>query len=378
MSKQEELVEPMEAPPEPEDLVEGVAPVEELEAAGEAEKAPVTEAGEEAARLDLNAATESELQQLPGIGPALAARIVSYRVEVQPFQDPSEVTAVPGVSEAMYARIADRIIVRPVQVPSAAEPEESADESLEAEQAVEPFETQAPEAVKAGAKPPPGLEPPLVQVVPGSAGWGRVLFVGFLSAIVGALLALAFLLAYNGTLDFQTTALRAAQNEASRLEGELTALGTRLDQVEGRLGALQELDSRLSDTQASVRQLAGDLEAAQASVASMAEALRAVRQEYTNLREDVDGSAEQVSMLGNRVGTVEEQVAGMTQEIEAMGESVQRFDAFLNALRELLDGSAGASRPTPTPWHTPTPVGTPTLRPMVTVIPMVTPSPPAP
>jgi hypothetical protein len=85
-----------------------------------------------------------------------------------------------------------------------------------------------------------------------------------------------------------------------------------------------------------------------------------------------------VSMLGNRVGTAEEQLAGLNQEIEAMGESVQRFDAFLNALRDLLNESEEASGPTPTPGHSPTPADTSSLRPMVTVIPLVTPSPPAP
>jgi competence ComEA-like helix-hairpin-helix protein len=382
MREEDEMMEGMEALPEPEDVVEMEDPVEDLVGTVEPEEMPVAEAGEEITRLDLNTATASELQELPGIGQALAGRIVNYRAEVQPFQDPADVIAVPGVSETMYAQIADRVTASPAEPPQAAEPEEVADEWLEAEPVaepeLEPIETEEAEVVEAGEEPPPGPEPPLVEVVPGPAGWGRVLFVGFLSAIAGAVLALAFLFALNGTLDFQTAALRAAQDETSRLEVELAALDMRLDQVEGRLEAIRELESRLSDTQASIQQLAEDLEATRARMASMAEALGAVRQEYTNLREDVDGLAEHVSRLGNQVGAVEEQLADLNQEIEAMGESVQRFDAFLSGLRDLLNGSQGTLGPTPTPWLTPTPRGTATMRPMVTVIPLVTPTPPAP
>jgi competence ComEA-like helix-hairpin-helix protein len=381
MSEQDERMERVEALPESEDAVEVAEAVEDLEGGVEPEEAPAAEAGEEVARLDLNTATERELQELPGIGKALAVRIVNYRSEVQPFQEPADIVAVTGVSEAMYAQIADRVTVS-AELPQAAEPEEGADEwpeaELEAEPAPEALEEEMPEPARVGEEPPPGLEPPLVEVVPGPAGWGRVLFVGLLSAIAGALLALAFLLAFNGTLDFRTAALQAAQNEASRLEVELTTLDTRLEQAEGRLATIRELDARLSDTQASIQQLGEDLEVAQGRMASMAETLGAVRQEYTNLREDADGLAEQVSGLGNQVGAVEEQLAELNQEIEAVGESVQRFDAFLNALRDLLNESEGASGPAPALGNSPTPASTSSLSPMVTVIPLATPSPPAP
>jgi competence ComEA-like helix-hairpin-helix protein len=381
MSEQDEL---MEALPELEDVDKGAEPVEELVEALEPEEVPVIELEEAVAELDLNTATVSELQELPGIGPALAERIVNYRSEVQPFQDPAELTAVSGISGALYAEIADRITAGPVVVPEAEEPEELADERLEADVAAEPepeaelVEAEEAEAVEAGERLPPGPEPPLVEVVPGPAGWGRVLFVGLLSAIVGALLALAFLFALNGTLDYRLAAQRAARDEASRLEYALEVVNENLGQVEGRLGALQELDSRLSDTQAGIRQLAEELEATGARIGSMAEALGAVRQEYTNLREDVDGLAEHVSRLGTRVDSVEEQLADLAEEIEVMGTSMQRFDAFLYGLQDLLNGSEGAPNPTSTRWLTPTPGGTATLRPLVTVIPLVTPSPPPP
>ena len=57
-----------------------------------------------AAKVDLNTATEEQLCELPGIGPALAARIVDYRQEEGPFQEKTGVTAVSGITDAVYQR----------------------------------------------------------------------------------------------------------------------------------------------------------------------------------------------------------------------------------------------------------------------------------
>jgi len=48
--------------------------------------------------IDLNAADESELQALPGIGPALAARIVAYRETNGPFASVDELADVSGIT----------------------------------------------------------------------------------------------------------------------------------------------------------------------------------------------------------------------------------------------------------------------------------------
>jgi hypothetical protein len=64
----------------------------------------------------LNTANAGELYQLPGIGPTLAVRIITYRETVRPFEEPVEITAVPGVSEKMYLAIADRLTVGELDV----------------------------------------------------------------------------------------------------------------------------------------------------------------------------------------------------------------------------------------------------------------------
>ena len=72
-------------------------------------------------KTDLNTATAEELRQLPGIGPTLAERIITYRSTAEGFQEPAEITAVPGIGERTYETIADRLaVVSPEEAPALA------------------------------------------------------------------------------------------------------------------------------------------------------------------------------------------------------------------------------------------------------------------
>lgn len=62
-------------------------------------------------RININTATEEELITLPGIGPALAALIVEYRVQNGYFNSVEELTSVAGIGEAKLERIIDRICI---------------------------------------------------------------------------------------------------------------------------------------------------------------------------------------------------------------------------------------------------------------------------
>lgn len=69
--------------------------------------------------LDLNAAGERELRLLPGIGPALAGRVVAHRDARGGFTGVDELLEVRGIGPAILGRIRAHVVVRP----RAAEPD---------------------------------------------------------------------------------------------------------------------------------------------------------------------------------------------------------------------------------------------------------------
>lgn len=55
--------------------------------------------------LDLNAASEADLERLPGVGPALAARIIETRTTKGAFRTPDDLLEVNGIGAATLARL---------------------------------------------------------------------------------------------------------------------------------------------------------------------------------------------------------------------------------------------------------------------------------
>ncbi len=74
-----------------------------------------TEAGqgawmeEQPGPLNLNRATQVQLQSLEGIGPVLAQRIVDYRTAHGPFDSPEELLEVEGIGPVILEQIRDFI-----------------------------------------------------------------------------------------------------------------------------------------------------------------------------------------------------------------------------------------------------------------------------
>ena len=62
-------------------------------------------------RIDLNAASQAELETLPGVGPARAQAIIAEREE-RPFRVPGDLRRVPGIGEATFQRLAPLVAVR--------------------------------------------------------------------------------------------------------------------------------------------------------------------------------------------------------------------------------------------------------------------------
>jgi len=60
-------------------------------------------------RIDINTATATELEELPGIGPKLAAEIVRDREENGPFSVPEDLARVPGISSNLVEKLLPEI-----------------------------------------------------------------------------------------------------------------------------------------------------------------------------------------------------------------------------------------------------------------------------
>lgn len=70
--------------------------------------------------IDINQADIQELDELPGIGPAIAARIVEYREENGPFSKIEDLMEVRGIGEKKFLNLKDRITVGQATEPEAA------------------------------------------------------------------------------------------------------------------------------------------------------------------------------------------------------------------------------------------------------------------
>lgn len=64
-------------------------------------------------RVDINRATAADLEALPGIGPALAQRIVADREVNGPFRRPQDLTRVTGIGDKTLARLLPYITTGP-------------------------------------------------------------------------------------------------------------------------------------------------------------------------------------------------------------------------------------------------------------------------
>ncbi|GIK41753.1 MAG: hypothetical protein BroJett011_55860 [Chloroflexota bacterium] len=62
--------------------------------------------------ININTATLEQLDSLPGVGPAIAQRIIDYRQKVGGFKAAEEITEVSGIGDATLAKIKDLITVQ--------------------------------------------------------------------------------------------------------------------------------------------------------------------------------------------------------------------------------------------------------------------------
>ncbi|MGQ9476904.1 MAG: ComEA family DNA-binding protein [Candidatus Bipolaricaulia bacterium] len=70
---------------------------------------PKMAVGEGAEPLDLNTASFAELLRLPGIGPTLAERIITYRERNGPFRSLEELLHIRGIGPKLLQRLKGRV-----------------------------------------------------------------------------------------------------------------------------------------------------------------------------------------------------------------------------------------------------------------------------
>lgn len=88
----------------------GTAAASAAAAGGSTSAAAVTSSGAPpGAPVNINTASATELEALPGVGPATAQRIVEYRTAQGGFKSIEELKNVPGIGDAKFAAMKDAV-----------------------------------------------------------------------------------------------------------------------------------------------------------------------------------------------------------------------------------------------------------------------------
>lgn len=73
------------------------------------DKSRVSTGAANAEFISLNSATMEQLESLPGVGPAMAARIIEYRESIGSFSDLTQLKDVSGIGDKLYAKISQSL-----------------------------------------------------------------------------------------------------------------------------------------------------------------------------------------------------------------------------------------------------------------------------
>jgi comEA protein len=84
-----------------------------LGAAGLAQDVPKATRNAATTPINLNTASAADLEHLPGVGPALAARIVEYRDKNGGFKKIEELMNVRGIGEKSFLKLKPQLSVTP-------------------------------------------------------------------------------------------------------------------------------------------------------------------------------------------------------------------------------------------------------------------------
>lgn len=253
----------------------------------------------------INEASRDELTALPGIGPALAERLMAAR----PFDSLEAVQAVKGINANLMNRLSAIVVegdTPPAPEPRAVDktPIESRFSDIkeaigEKSQSISQGFSELGESVrkqgKAAQQALEALPQKLEQTTKTRGQLWTIMVSSVITVLVAILLTLAVLGGINGSLKFATgSQYRAMQLEASQLSAQVDVLQQDLDGLRGRVGMLEGLGDRIVVVEKAQQLLADDMEA------------------------------------------VIQQVAVLNEKIILQEERTQRFETFLKDLQILL------------------------------------------
>ena len=257
--------------------------------------------GEDRMQIDPNTADAKTLVGIPGVGEALAERILEYR----PFESSRDLLRVPGIGEAKLRRMESFLLLNErSRRPSAIFKDQV--EADKVDGSATPVEPLPEDSGKSAAKEP--AVPNAAQERQRRSFLTRVdplwLAVGTAAASIflSVLLSLAILRGINQTLDF------GQHSVVREMRGSLVEMQTNLEEVSLRL---EGIDSRLE----AVEGLSGQV--------------RALENAFTTIRDDVDETL--LQMAETRV--LVDELAG---EVKSLSTRVSVFDSFLQGLDNLL------------------------------------------
>lgn len=263
--------------------------------------------------LNLNTAEKGNLTHLPGIGPALAERIISAR----PFSSMEDLLQISGISPGLLERLEGLVTLGKDQIDrdDGFNDLESTAEGLVPD-AVE--EDQLSGLEELDEAPEESLEESIPQVEPSfqeedqesseirvpskskSITWGKLIFVssiwGFAVLILAVLLSLGIIGSINGGLSFATTyQTQNIQSQVDSLKTEIDALAGDIDGLRTRVDNLDSLSGRI-----------GELET----------------------------TTEQISL---EFGNIDDSFQEVLTDVSDLSDAVNRFSTFLDGLADLID-----------------------------------------